>query len=754
MRQVVSVDIDGTIALALETLCAAVNAKCGTQYTMFDISNQGWHHAFEDDPEAQEWAQTFLNYAYGSHMATIGFYKAMAPDIGGIAAVNMLHKAGVHVIISTLRDVHMYSVTKWWLDHWGVQYDELNCSPNSKFVLAAQGPMVFVDDSLKVAVNLVAQGSICYLLSRPLEPTVPKDVRLVDTWAPILDYFGVALDATQVPQLAAPIFTAAVKKDETVNITKHYSEAQGDGSDSQAAGIAVVSQGSGRVLMLQRDNTDKDKKAASRLEFPGGRLDANESAWAGALREWQEETGNELPEGEIVATWDNDHGPYRLFVYVIATESEIHLNPDKDDMEVVDPDHPHASQPEVAAWYYPKDLATAKKMVRKELRKFDWSVLTDAVDGKERPKMMVFDLLKGFGDPGSTQERETNGEFGPGTGSATATTAEPGKSATGLFYDAATIAWGAYTPNAGAGHPGWYMSHDPNNPESIHTPDAYYKDAAATQLAEQSGLSYERCNELLGAWAASSSDTNVDSVALQTAVAQQFGVSNDWIAAQSADFADQGEDDQGNRVSLSDPSTTSTGGAVAGDVTPATWVTDDPAGREGWDQRVEDANIFVSAMYDNTQTYLASQGITDVTLMRGEGYASVDAMPQNLQDAFNASVEGAPVEADLTMNPASSWTTDETIASEFADNHGPAQALYTATFPASQILSTPMSGIGCFKEREMVVIGGQSAGTASIATYDNDNSAGIPLADNLWLPVAAALSAWSGPNYTGSGSDH
>jgi hypothetical protein len=370
--------------------------------------------------------------------------------------------------------------------------------------------------------------------------------------------------------------------------------------------------------------------------------------------------------------------------------------------------------------------------------------------------MMVFDLLKGFGDPGSTQERETNGEFGPGTGSATATTAEPGKGATGLFHDAAASAREAYTPNAGAGHPGWYMSHDPNNPERIYTPNAYYKDAAATQLAEQSGLSYERCNELLGAWATSSSDTNVDSVALQTAVAQQFGVSNDWIAAQSADFADQGEDDQGNRVSLSDPSTTSTGGAVAGDVTPATWVTDDPAGREGWDQRVEDANIFVSAMYDNTQTYLASQGITDVTLMRGEGYASVDAMPQNLQDAFNASVEGAPVEADLTMNPASSWTTDETIASEFADNHGPAQqALYTATFPASQILSTPMSGIGCFSEREMVVIGGQSAGTASIATYDNENSA----ADQAELAAATGAIDYQptedlGPNYTGSGSDH
>ena len=151
MRQAVSVDIDGTIALSLASLCAAVNAKCGTQYTMFDLSDAiGWHHVFEDNPDADEWAQTFMSYKHGDQMATIGFYKAMAGDLGGIAAVNMLHKAGVHVTIATLRDPHMYSLTKWWLDHWGVQYDELLCAPNSKFVLAAKGPTVFVDDRLEV----------------------------------------------------------------------------------------------------------------------------------------------------------------------------------------------------------------------------------------------------------------------------------------------------------------------------------------------------------------------------------------------------------------------------------------------------------------------------------------------------------------------------------------------------------------------------------------------------------------------------
>jgi 8-oxo-dGTP pyrophosphatase MutT (NUDIX family) len=507
MRQV-SIDIDGTIALSLASLCAAVNAKCDTQYTMFDLSDAiGWHHVFEDDPDADEWAQTFMSYKHGDQMATIGFYKAMAGDLGGIAAVNMLHKAGVHVTIATLRDPHMYSLTQWWLQHWGVQYDELLCAPNSKFVLAAKGPTVFVDDRLEVAEKLVAQGSTVFLLSRPLEPTVPKDVRLVDTWAPILDYFGVALDATQVPQLAAPLFTATVNNAETVNnVTKSYSEAQGDGSDSKAAGIAVVSQGSGRVLMIQRDNTDKDKKAASRLEFPGGRLDEGESAWAGALREWQEETGNKLPEGEIVATWDNDHGPYRLFVYVIATENEIHLNPDKDDMEVVDPDHPHASQPEVAAWYYPKDLATAKKMVRKELRKFDWSVLTDAVDGKERPKMMAFDLLKGFGDPGSTQERETNGEFGPGTGSSSSAASSLGSmidAAGGAALFDVAINQGGFSVHASSGEsPGSGYSVGGNVPD-LQIPDTASSEEAGQRIAAYSAQNADllsQDNYVLGGW--------------------------------------------------------------------------------------------------------------------------------------------------------------------------------------------------------------------------------------------------------------
>ncbi|MDE1882336.1 MAG: NUDIX hydrolase, partial [Euryarchaeota archaeon] len=102
--------------------------------------------------------------------------------------------------------------------------------------------------------------------------------------------------------------------------------------------------------MIQRSNDD-DKKSSGRWEFPGGLLERGEAPWEAAQREWEEETGNVLPDkGRVVSTWENDKGPYRLFVYVVKHESDINLNPDRDDMEVRDPDHPNAKQTEVMAW--------------------------------------------------------------------------------------------------------------------------------------------------------------------------------------------------------------------------------------------------------------------------------------------------------------------------------------------------------------------------------------------------------------------
>lgn len=152
------------------------------------------------------------------------------------------------------------------------------------------------------------------------------------------------------------------------------------GQSVSAAGIAVVARDSGRVLMIQRDNVDPSKKASGRWEMPGGRRDGSEGTWEAAVREWQEETGNKLPAGDRVTEWNSDDDSYRLFVYAIKAESDINLNPDRQAMEVVDPDHPNAQTTEVMAWWTPKDAKSAGKAIRKELRDFDWSLLSDAVE--------------------------------------------------------------------------------------------------------------------------------------------------------------------------------------------------------------------------------------------------------------------------------------------------------------------------------------------------------------------------------------
>lgn len=146
------------------------------------------------------------------------------------------------------------------------------------------------------------------------------------------------------------------------------------------AGIAVVAANSGRCLMLQRDDDDK-APASSRWEWPGGHIDPGETPWDGAMREWQEETGNKLPKGKCVASWA--HGEYQGFVYRIEDEKLIWLNPDKDDMQVTDPDHPKQLQTEVMAWWYADDAEKSPGGMRPNFEHFDWKLIRDALKDKE-----------------------------------------------------------------------------------------------------------------------------------------------------------------------------------------------------------------------------------------------------------------------------------------------------------------------------------------------------------------------------------
>ncbi|MEM0142437.1 MAG: NUDIX hydrolase [Candidatus Parvarchaeum sp.] len=108
-----------------------------------------------------------------------------------------------------------------------------------------------------------------------------------------------------------------------------------------AGGILVRAKDTGRVLLVQRspDKAD-DKGAFARWEAPGGKLDggveggSDPSVWAGAVREWQEETGAKLPLSNVTVLggWISDEKNYEGFIVEIPSEADIRLNPDTNEV--------------------------------------------------------------------------------------------------------------------------------------------------------------------------------------------------------------------------------------------------------------------------------------------------------------------------------------------------------------------------------------------------------------------------------------
>lgn len=117
-----------------------------------------------------------------------------------------------------------------------------------------------------------------------------------------------------------------------------------------AAGLAVQAVDTGRVLMLQRA-LDGEDPAAGMWEFPGGHIEDGETPLQAAKREWQEETGCLLPDGEVTGQWES--GVHAGFVFTIPAES---LVPILDRGAVVNPDDPDGDVVEALAWWAPEAL--------------------------------------------------------------------------------------------------------------------------------------------------------------------------------------------------------------------------------------------------------------------------------------------------------------------------------------------------------------------------------------------------------------
>lgn len=134
-------------------------------------------------------------------------------------------------------------------------------------------------------------------------------------------------------------------------------------SKVKVAGLAVRADDTGRVLMLQRAN-DPEDPAGGTWEFPGGHLEGEESPIEGAHREWSEETGMKVPDGELTGAWHGKGKKYAGFVHTIPHEADLPIFDGRTD--TVNPDDPDGDQVEALAWWDP-DHMEENPALREEL---------------------------------------------------------------------------------------------------------------------------------------------------------------------------------------------------------------------------------------------------------------------------------------------------------------------------------------------------------------------------------------------------
>lgn len=104
---------------------------------------------------------------------------------------------------------------------------------------------------------------------------------------------------------------------------------------------------------------------------------------------------------------------------------------------------------------------------------------------------------------------------------------------------------------------------------------------------------------------------------------------------------------------------------------------------EGHEDPEGDASKVLKAMYSQTQESLKNAGIDELAVYRGTFEPLLGLVGK-----------------DIRLNALSSWSLNKSVARGFG------RTVITMKVPASRILSTPRTGLGCLGEWEVVVIGG------------------------------------------------
>ena len=200
---------------------------------------------------------------------------------------------------------------------------------------------------------------------------------------------------------------------------------------------------------------------------------------------------------------------------------------------------------------------------------------------------------------------------------------------------------------------------------------ATVKDGVVKDLSARSGLKYDDVNTMVQNWAASSSDNNPVSIALQRAASEEFGLELTPFIRQTITNMEA----EGGLSAL---------GSLA--------------------ETREKARKFVNAVYESTQEFFRQQGIKSVRVLRGMRFEDRDFIAQLIKEGD-----------DFFFNPLSSFSSNPFISSGFGERGGLQIAF---DVPVEHIWSSALTGPGCLTEYEFIVLGGRSVPTKFWSTAD------------------------------------
>ncbi|MFJ8043834.1 hypothetical protein ACIRBX_25360 [Kitasatospora sp. NPDC096147] len=132
----------------------------------------------------------------------------------------------------------------------------------------------------------------------------------------------------------------------------------------------------------------------------------------------------------------------------------------------------------------------------------------------------------------------------------------------------------------------------------------------------------------------------------------------------------------------------------------ADWPTVDHLRQEVADHRAAHGpamEALLRGMWADTQTHLAEADLGSLTIWRG--IRTPDGRPPAEWSADGSTLDNPP------MRPLSAFSLDPDVAHQFATEGGPGIVI-SAIVPAGRIIATPVTGIGCLDEAEVVLLAG------------------------------------------------